>query len=47
MSPSAEVILKAEKLCNLVLDGLQAGDAVIIFPSDLVVDGVEINDTGN
>jgi len=30
-----------------VLDGLQAGDRVIIFLSDLVVDGVEVNDTGN
>jgi HlyD family secretion protein len=30
-----------------VLDGLQAGDRVIIFPSDLVVDGVEVNDTEN
>lgn len=26
-----------------VLDGLQAGDTVIIFPSDLVLDGVEVN----
>ena len=30
-----------------VLDGLQAGDRVIIFPSDLVVDRVEVNDTEN
>lgn len=83
MSPSAELILQAEKLCKIysmgdivvnalkfvltkgraslravqtgdrnrehaqVLDGLQAGDRVIIFPSDLVVDGVEVNDTGD
>lgn len=26
-----------------VVEGLQAGDTVIIFPSDLVVDGVEVN----
>ena len=30
-----------------VLAGLQAGDTVIIFPSDLVVDGVQVNNTGN
>ena len=30
-----------------VLAGLQAGDTVIIFPSDLVVDGVEVNDAGD
>lgn len=26
-----------------VLDGLQSGDSVIIFPSDLVVDGIEVS----
>jgi HlyD family secretion protein len=30
-----------------VLAGLQPGDTVIIFPSDLVVDGVEVNDAGD
>jgi HlyD family secretion protein len=30
-----------------VLGGLQVGETVIVFPSDLVVDGVEINDTEN
>jgi hypothetical protein len=83
VSPSAELILQAEKLSKIysmgdivvnalkflvtkgraslravqtgdrnrehaqVLAGLQAGDTVIIFPSDLVVDGVEVNDAGD